>query len=263
MNRCDKLTILIVDDQDEVLDIYRSILGDQLGHRVECVSTPSLALRQAKQTLFDIAIVDAKITYRGASLGGLILAGEIATILGTGSILLMSQYDVREEVRRCDADFTFLPKPRDIATIDAWIQKELMQRIRDMVGRQFGFVAMPFSNPTANEWYRNRLAPWMKEAGLDIKRMDEIPHTRMINVELLERIKQAHFIVFYASTNNANVFFEAGYAYAHNKYIVLLIPKGEELPFDLRSNYFITVDYADDLRTRDDLLRLMAGLRGQ
>jgi len=45
--------------------------------------------------------------------GGPLLAEEISMVVGIGPVMLMSQYNVREEVRRLDAAFTFLPKPRD------------------------------------------------------------------------------------------------------------------------------------------------------
>ena len=262
MNRCDRLAILIIDDDSEVLEIYQEVLGGQLGHHVECASMPAEAMRHVKHHLFDIVIVDAKITYKGAPLGGLLLAEEIDAVLGISSIILMSRYDVREEVRRYDAAFTFMPKPRDGANLLNWVKKELANKICALVTQQYGFVAMPFSDPESSEWYRTSLVPWMKEAGFDVKRMDEIATTRPINSELLERIKQAHFVVFYASRTNANVFFEAGFACACQKYLVVLSPNLDELPFDLRANYAIMIDRDNHEKTKQDLLRLMRGLRG-
>ncbi|MEI7900921.1 MAG: response regulator [bacterium] len=256
------MTILIIDDQREVLEMYQEVLVEQLGHHVESVSMPREAMHLVERQLFDVVIVDAKIMYKGAPFGGLLLAEEISTVVGIGSIILMSQFDMREEVRRFDAAFTFLSKPRDGSDLLGWVKKDLSSKICNMVAKQYGFVAMSFGNAQNNEWYRTRLAPWMKEAGFDVKRMDEFAHREAINVALLGRIKEAHFVVFYASLNNANVFFEAGYAYAQGKYLVVLSPKGEELPFDLRSNYAITIDYEDDARTKADLMRLMYRLRG-
>lgn len=263
MNRCDKLTILIIDDQREVLEMYQDVLVEQLGHHVEIVSMPREAMHLVERHLFDVVIVDAKITYKGAPFGGLLLAEEISTVVGIGSIILMSQFDMREEVRRFDAAFTFLSKPRDGSDLLGWVKKDLNSKICNMVAKQYGFVAMSFGNAQNNEWYRTRMVPWMKEAGFEVKRMDEFANAREpINVALLDRIKEAHFVVFYASLNNPNVFFEAGYACAQGKYLVMLSPKGEVLPFDLRSNHTIPIDYENDARTKADLLRLMYRLRG-
>ncbi|WP_164021904.1 response regulator [Pyxidicoccus trucidator] len=105
MKRRERLSLLIVDDQDEVLEVYHDVLQTELKHQVDCVTMPAEALRHVRNTLFDIVIVDAKNSYKGAPLGGLILADEIGAILGKGSVLLMSQYNVREEVRHFNPEF--------------------------------------------------------------------------------------------------------------------------------------------------------------
>jgi CheY-like chemotaxis protein len=262
MNRCDKLSILIIDDQWDMLNVFEMVLVGQYGHHVECVQMPGEAIRHVAQRLFDVVIIDAKMTYRGAPLGGLLLADEISRTLGIGSVLLMSQYDVREEVRFFNPKTTFLSKPRDGVKIESWVTCDLMNKIRALVEQQYGFVAMPFGDAVSTDWYKASLAPWMDDLGFKIKRMDEIATTRSINHELLARIREAHFIIFYASQPNLNAYFEAGYACACDKYVVILTPDLASLPFDLRSNYAIEVDMAFPTKTRAQLAALISGLRG-
>lgn len=83
-----------------------------------------------RERLFDIVIVDAKLPYKGAGMGGLILAEELGDVLGMQAILLMSQYDVRGEVAHFNPHFTFLPKPRDPSGLITWAEKELLSESR-------------------------------------------------------------------------------------------------------------------------------------
>lgn len=263
MNRADKLTILIVDDQEEVLDIYRQFLGDELGHDVECVWWAGEALRHAANRLFDIALIDAKIPYKGAALGGLILADEIGSVLGTDSVVLMSQYDVQSEVGYFNPQYTFLPKPKGSQGLLDWVEKDLFRKVRLLVARQYGFVVMPFGDKATDVWYEQELVPSMKEAGFQVRRMDEMPTPRTVNTELQKRIKEAHFVVVHASgaQPNANVYFEGGYAAALNKYLILCSPEPEELPFDVASYYVLRVGQTDKAKQRATLLKYMTRLR--
>jgi CheY-like chemotaxis protein len=259
----DKLSILIVDDQVEVLDVYHDVLQGELGHQVDCVTMPGEALRCVRDTLFDVVIVDAKNGYKGAPLGGLILAEEVSAILGLGSVLLMSQYDVRDEVRHYNPTFTFIPKPRNGNDLLAWVKKDLLAKVRAMVERQYGFVAMPFCEESSNDWYQRRVVPWMGDAGFVVRRMDEIQTTRPINAELLTRIRRAHFVVLCAVADNPNVYFEAGYACAHDKFVVVVAPERREMPFDVRANHVLALgEVSDEGAARASLLAFMAGLRG-
>jgi CheY-like chemotaxis protein len=262
MERLNKLTILIVDDQSEVLEIYREVLEGLLHHQVECVYLAGEAIRHTVNRLFDVVIIDAKIPYKGAPLGGLLLADEVGTVLGIGSIILMSQYDVKGEVAAFNPTYTFIPKPRPGMSLFSWIEKDLMTKIQGMVRRQYGFVVMPFNDPIFDNWYQTTLTPWLREAGYEIKRMDEISTTRAINSELLQKIRESHFVVLYAPKTNPNIYFEAGYATALNKYLLLFSPNVDELPFDIRTNRCFPVVQSDNQEIKKDFLRFMAGLRG-
>jgi len=261
MDRAEQLDILIVDDQVEVLEVYRDVLHRQLGHEVECASLPAEASRYVRERMFDLVIVDAKIPYKGAMLGGLILSEEIAQVLGVQSILLMSQFDVRGEVAHFNPQFTFLSKPRDGLSLVTWAEKELLPRVQSLVRRQYGFVVMPYNNSRTDVWYREVLSPWMQDAGYALRRMDEIATTKAINIEMLERIRQAHFVVVCLPDHNANVYYEAGFATALNKFLLLFSFNPENLPFDIRANrVFPIADGANEM-AKNDLLAFMNGLR--
>jgi len=262
MNRAEKLVLLIVDDQEEVLEVYEDVLGEELGHQVECAYLPREALRHVRDRLFDAVIVDAKIPYRGAGLGGLILADEIGAKLGLDSVILMSQYDVRAEVAQLDSNLTFLSKPKGNTSFSEWVQKDLLAKIRRLLARQYGFVVMPFGDPASDAWYRESLVPWMADAGFAVKRMDEMATSHAMNTELQEKIRRAHFVVVYVSEQNPNVYFEAGFAVALSKFSVVCAPRIEDLPFDIRAHYALQVGTGDPERERAALIDHLHGLRG-
>lgn len=261
MDRLNRLTILIVDDQDEVLKASRDVLQEHLGHEVECALLASEASRYVRDRLFDMVIVDASMFYKGAMMGGLLLAEEFGTVLGTQAILLMSQLDVREKVSNFNSNFTFLPKPRDVGALTPWVEKELLTKVKSLVKRQYGFVVMPYNNEECNEWYQNVLTPWMAEAGYSLRRMDELATTKAINVELLEKIRQAHFVVVGMPDHNANVYFEAGFATALHKYLIMFAPDLNRVPFDIRANQILPMTNLENTSAREKLLRFMSGLR--
>jgi len=89
----------------------------------------------------------------------------------------------------------------------------------------------------------------------------QIATTKAINIEMLERIRQAHFVVVCLPDHNANVYYEAGFATALNKFLLLFSFNPENLPFDIRANrVFPIADGANEM-AKNDLLAFMNGLR--
>ncbi|NIA15529.1 MAG: hypothetical protein GWP08_15815 [Nitrospiraceae bacterium] len=257
-NRLSKLNILIVDDQDEILDHYHDVLGKTLGHSVQCVSMPGRAERAIRRCLFDIVVIDAKMDYKETALGGLFLAEYASRILGPDAVLVISQYRVKEKLRNFGLDLEFLLKPE--GDLLGWMERTLLRKAQKMIERQYGFVAMPFSNTKLNQWYLDKLIPWMSDAGFRVRRMDEIATTKPLTQEIMERIDSAHFVLFLAEADNSNVFYEAGYALAKEKFTVTMAHGFDDLPFDIRGNYTIHLDRSEE-QIRDDLVKLMHGLR--
>lgn len=262
MDRMDKLSILLVDDMEEIAEICEDILGNEFGHRIECLRNPAAAPRLIKDRLFDIVIIDAKMTYKRAVKGGLLLAEEAAGILGMDSVIIMSQYDVRDEVLELSPEFTFLPKPRGDESFRDWIQTKLLVQIRQLFRRQYGFVVMPFRNMVINELYENNLIPWMKEAGFSIKRMDEMPGQGAINTALLDKIRHAHFVIVYFSEKNDNVYFEAGFAAALDKFSIFYASNIKLVAFNLSLHQIHILGGSDKEKERLQLLQHMRRLRG-
>jgi hypothetical protein len=68
-----------------------------------------------------------------------------------------------------------------------------------------------------------------------LTRVDEVLHASSIIEDIEGLIAQADLVIAEITENNANVFYEAGYAFALNKPVLLLANRGraKDLPFDL------------------------------
>lgn len=228
-------SILIVDDDPSVAFLYDRYLSLEKGFYTEVVSTPGEATYLANRTLYDLVICDAKMPYKHSPLGGIILAEELSIRFGRDGVLLVSQVVDEMAVRSCNSKLPFMKKSKAIQIKD-WFSKILPSKIKSLINKQFGFVAMPFGSKELDDLYYKCVIPAVKSAGFHINRVDEEPFTKNILNRLFQSIKESHFVIFLTTKNNPNVFYEAGYAYGLNKEIVMCAPNISSLPFDVRSN---------------------------
>ena len=121
---------------------------------------------------------------------------------------------------------------------------------------------MPYNDVDADAIYDEALTPWLEELGFVIKRMDQMPTPRAVITELQKKIRQAHFVLVYVPDRNPNVYFEAGFGAALDKFNIVCAPDIEALAFDLASNYALTVGGADRKTERAELLKFVQRLRG-
>jgi len=96
------------------------------------------------------------------------------------------------------------------------------------------FVVMEFSDQF-NNIYTKVIKPTCEKQDILCIRVDEICCPGKITADILEVIKEADIIIAELTPNNANVFFELGYAVAFDKQIIPLVDssKRDRLPFDI------------------------------
>lgn len=96
------------------------------------------------------------------------------------------------------------------------------------------FVIMEFSE-RFNKIYNKVIRPTCENQDILCIRVDEICSPGKITSDILEAIKEVDIIIAEISPNNANVFFELGYAIAFDKPIIPLVNGSErnKLPFDI------------------------------
>ena len=255
-----RLTLLLIDDYPLSLPIYERYLSQILGHEIDCASTASEALQLSHRRLYDIVICDAKLPYKNSTLGGLILATELAQRYGKDSVLVISQYIEENDAITQSISLPFLKKPESISQSE-WFTDALAEKIRRMKKRQFGFAAMPFGQPNLDNLFQKTIKKACSNAGHRIFRVDEDPSSDNIINKIFSMIDDAHFVIFVTAENNPNVFYEAGYAFALRKEIIMCAPTLQDLPFDVRSNVCLSY-FGREGRFQEELEETLHRLKG-
>lgn len=106
------------------------------------------------------------------------------------------------------------------------------------------FIIMQFSSPF-NEIYADVIKKCCEDNGIEAVRADEIYGPGLIIGDVVQEILRSKLIIADITPQNANVFFEVGYAFALNKPTILLAEKASKLPFDVSA--FRVLFYEDSI----------------
>lgn len=99
--------------------------------------------------------------------------------------------------------------------------------------RPFVFVLMPFTREF-DDIYQLGIKPACLNAGTYAERVDEQLFHESILDRIYNQIAKADIIIADMTGRNPNVFYEAGYAHALNKAVILMTQKADDIPFDLK-----------------------------
>jgi hypothetical protein len=108
------------------------------------------------------------------------------------------------------------------------------------------FVMMPFVDPAVDGVYKQIIVPAVEENGLVPERADSFKASTSVMHDVWTYITRARVLIADLTSFNANVYYELGLCHALNKTPILMIQKGHDLPFDLRS--FRTIFYSTSLK---------------
>ena len=78
------------------------------------------------------------------------------------------------------------------------------------------------------------IKPAMEEIGMEAFRADHIKESGLISDQMFKAIFNFDLIIALITYKNPNVFYELGIAHYSNKAVIILLEKGNELPFDLK-----------------------------
>ena len=99
------------------------------------------------------------------------------------------------------------------------------------------FVIQPFDGGKFDKRFNDTFYPAIKEAGLDPYRVDQDPQVE-VPIEAIEKgIRDAAICLADITTDNPNVWYELGYAFASRKSVVMVCSderKGSRFPFDIQ-----------------------------
>lgn len=99
--------------------------------------------------------------------------------------------------------------------------------------KPFVFVMMPFDK-SFEDVYKLGIKSACEELQLYCERVDEQVFAESILDRIYNQIAKADVIVADMTGRNPNVFYEAGYAHAMGKRVILLTQAAEDIPFDLK-----------------------------
>jgi CheY-like chemotaxis protein len=256
-----KIRILVIDDDLAMLSLYEEYLGNHLGYRVDRASIAGEAARMASETMYDIAICDAKLNYKRSSFGGLLLAEEFGRRFGCNAVLVVSRIVDEDHVRLFDSSLFFLPKPQG-SSVERWFTVALPRKLRSLMERQYGFVVMPFGNDHVDVMFEAGLRKGAMRAGFRIVRIDQVKFGESILAKTRQMITDAHFVVLMTAGGNANAFYEAGFAHALGKRLVVCAPAVTDVPFNVRE--FQCILYQDAaVQLHLKLCEMLNGMRNQ
>lgn len=103
---------------------------------------------------------------------------------------------------------------------------------------------MPFSEDFLN-YYESGIKEACKAAGLHCERVDEQRYYGNTLERIYNQIQKADVIVADMSGQNANVFYEVGYAHSLHKNVILLTQNAKDIPFNLKQHRHIV--YGDKI----------------
>lgn len=115
------------------------------------------------------------------------------------------------------------------------------------------FVIMKFGDAVLDSAYSAVYKPVVKKLGLSCVRIDEIPDSGKISDQILEKIAESKYIIADLSGARPNCYYEAGFAHALGKEIILSIQDGESAHFDLQGHRFIQWKTESELKRKLNL----------
>jgi CheY-like chemotaxis protein len=248
-------SILLVDDDQDSLTLYSTMLKARTTAHIVSTRYPSEAFKLATRSLFDVVIIDVTISYRGTPFGGLELYDLLFARYGQQSLIVYSGYITDDLLRQYDYAVNFIDRGADA---EQFID-QLLETTRLLRQRQTCFIAMPFESEQAPIFDAIRGA--VESCGYQCVRVDQGHFTESIVTRIHSEIRGAKIIVFVATGRNPNAFYECGYAVSLGKEVVMVTDDYSHLPFDIRDRNAIAYSTSAD-QLSIALRRRLRGLTG-
>jgi CheY-like chemotaxis protein len=236
MNKPERYSVLLLDDNAVLVGVYQRQLEHIAPFRVVAETDGRRARRLALSQLFDLVVIDAKLAYRGLEFGGLRLADDLRPRYGKNSILVISRFITAELVKESEPDYDFMEK-HDDAKADRFIGA-LSDRLVQMRRSQYAFVAMPFDE-AYDDLYTKHIRRAVSAAGFDCVRADEVHHNRGVQHVTFDLVQRSKLVVFVADGDNPNAYYEAGYADAMGKEVIIVSRDRSTLRVDVSNRHTI------------------------
>ena len=119
--------------------------------------------------------------------------------------------------------------------------------------KKFVFVLMPFKD-SFTDIYKFGIKQTCNDLNAYCERVDEQIYKERILDRIYNQISKADVLIADMTDQNANVFYEVGYAHGIGKHVILLTQKSEDIPFDFQHFPHIIYNGSIDL-LREQLIK--------
>src|SRR5215470_9053725 len=95
----------------------------------------------------------------------------------------------------------------------------------------------------ADEVFKHIILPAMKKCGLEPHRSDHLSAPGRISGQMFERILSDDLCIAVLTNHNPNVFYELAIAHFARRPVIIMLEKGEDLPFDIKDLRCVYYDF--------------------
>ena len=121
-----------------------------------------------------------------------------------------------------------------------------------------GFVIASFKDPEIDTAYEQVIKPILKKAGLRCVRIDQEHVSNHVMHKVLREISRARVVIADMTHERQNCYYEAGFAHALGKNVILTVKKGARIHFDLNGAQFLV--WESEAKLGELLTSALAGL---
>lgn len=146
------------------------------------------------------------------------------------------------------------------------LTEEELKRITSLIEQKArqAFVIMKFPGKEESEReldallenaYDKGIEPVLREYGYEVIKVDKIPESKKITDQMLVNLENSEVVIADLTGERPNCYYEAGYAHALGKDMVLTINKGHPIHFDVADYRFI--EWADHNHLANELRKFL------
>ena len=151
-----------------------------------------------------------------------------------------------------DCDITEEIYKDAVNLLDTGEYKDLRKRLAEEISERYAFFICPYGNEAVDRNYEMVIKPSMKAYQFRIEREDEIANAGPVNEIITKAIVRSKLIVADLTGERAHCYYNAGFAHALGKPVILLAQTGTTRHFDIPGYQWHYWNSYEDLKPKFD-----------
>jgi hypothetical protein len=164
------------------------------------------------------------------------------------------------DYEKLKAHYSYLERKEVVSngylTTEGWIEYEKLN-----TGKltNIAFMAMKFGEEDSDTIFNHFQNIIQKKFGVELIRLDQVPKSGLIDMNLRNKIKSSRFIISDLSHQNNGAYWEAGFAEGLGKVVIYSCDKSKEndIHFDVRNLYRINYSLESLEQSNEDLINVI------